>query len=134
MPEGWREEEIIGKIAKDLNALKIKTKMVYTLSEGVEAPRSVGSLLRFAYKESVAHMRETVHEFWHSDEIGAPGISMGVLVCGGFILLPPMYLGVGIYEWRKAAKFDRKLERWLKEKKPPRDFNPELGLEGNLER
>ncbi len=106
--------------------------MVYTSSE-IEAPRSVGSLLRFAYKESVAHMRETVREFWHSDEIGAPGISMGVLICGGFIVLPPMYLGIGIYEWHKAAKSDKKLKRWLKERKPPRNFDPKLGLEGNLE-
>ena len=112
--------------------------MVYTLSEGeVNAPRSIGALLRFTYKESVAHIRDVTHDFLYPkgdiDDSPATAIAMGSLLMGGFLAEPFLTLGKGIYEWYKAAKFDRKLERWLKERKPPRDFKPELGLEGNLE-
>src|SRR3990172_6282438 len=110
--------------------------MVYTPSE-VEVPRSVGALLRFTYTESVADIRETAHDFRHPkgdiDDAPAYAIAMGSLLMGGFLALPFFNLGVGIYEWYKAAKFDRKLERYLKDRTLPRNFDPKLGLEGNLE-
>ncbi len=112
--------------------------MVYTLSEGeVDAPRSIGALLRFTYKESVAYIRDVAHDFWYPEgeieDSPAAAIAMGSFLMGGFLALPFFNLGVGIYEWRKAAKSDKKLERWLKDRKPPRNFDPKLGLEGNLE-
>ena len=112
--------------------------MTYALSEGaIDAPRSIGALLKFTYRESAEHVREVTRNFFYPsgdiDDAPINAIGMGSLVFGGFIALPFINFGEGAYKWYKAAKRDREFEKWRKRGKPLQAFRPEEDLEGNLE-